>query len=188
MTDKSKGKRLYENLLSSLANAPRGDIKLDVMIAYYLGNIQPSYRRAANLLVDKGFAWELIANLWEGDLPLHTRSLDAALPGENITAVVSAGENRRWAAIHTCEAGQEYVARASTEALARRLAVLRWLRPERVISTSCASDTQGATPDKLPPRAEATRRDWSVTAPVAPVQARITEANPQESGGWKIRF
>lgn len=190
MTDKSKGIRLYENLLSSLANAPRGDTKLDVMIAYYLGNIEPSYRRAANLLVDKGFAWELIANLWEGDLPKHTCSLDAALPGENITAAVCAGDSGRWAAIHTCEEGRDHVARASTEVLARRLAALKWLTPDRVPSFG----TKGAAPWAVlrpvsgPEPVAATTSTRPVAPPVARAAASVADTESDPPGGWKIRF
>jgi len=195
MTDKSNGVQLYQNLLSTLANAPRGDIELDVMIAYYLGNIEFSYRRAAKLLVDKGFAWELIANLWEGDPPRHTRSLDAALPGEHITAVACAASNGRWVAIHTCDEGLEHVARASSEVLARRLAALKWLTPARVAARG--KNLAVASVEVPPTRRERSQKSTARTDGPLPVMAaptimreqrRLPAGQSRDAEDWKIRF
>ncbi len=54
-----------------------------------------------------------------------TRSLDAALPGENITKVSKYAHDKKFLAVHINEAGEWSISVAHTEALARRIACLK---------------------------------------------------------------
>ncbi len=68
---------------------------------------------------------ETIENIVGEMIVPFTRSLDAALPGENIVFSMFSGEKNRWVAVQRNPDGQEHVSWAATEPLARRAAALR---------------------------------------------------------------
>src|SRR5690606_13338308 len=77
------------------------------------------------LLVNEGYSWKVISEIWEGKVARYTQSLDASIEGENIAFVMKSEKRERWAAVHKAPDGTEYVAWARTEILARRLAALK---------------------------------------------------------------
>src|SRR3546814_13614826 len=76
------------------------------------------------LLVNEGFSWHVISEIWEGKVTPYTQSLDAGIEGENIAFAMKSERREQWAAVHKAADGTEHVAWARTEILARRLAAL----------------------------------------------------------------
>src|SRR3546814_13721444 len=82
------------------------------------------------LLVNEGFSWHVISEIWEGKVTPYTQSLDAGIEGENIAFAMKSERREQWAAVHKAADGTEHVAWARTEILARRLAALKGILHE----------------------------------------------------------
>src|SRR3546814_15906701 len=82
------------------------------------------------LLVNEGFSWHVISEIWEGKVTPYTQSLDAGIEGENIAFAMKSERREQWAAVHKAADGTEHVAWARTEILARRLAALKGILAE----------------------------------------------------------
>jgi len=113
------------DLLTRLQNATGPDRELDIDIHKTLGwELAPP---------EAGCTWwNEDGDTFNGDTPLYTASIDAALPGENIERVslhdLVEGEplGTIWEAWHRCEDGRLVMgANRHSEALARRIAALR---------------------------------------------------------------
>ena len=119
--------RICGEVAQALEQAARGTRQLDLLVACALGE--------ADIGSDTVFH-ELLA---AGAIPAHagllgisscapfTTSLDAALPGEAIVLTVYAPGRRQWSAVHRDRNGEETVAHAISETLARRAAALKAL-------------------------------------------------------------
>src|SRR3546814_12291487 len=82
------------------------------------------------LLVNEGFSWHVISEIWEGKVTPYTQSLDAGIEGENIAFAMKSERREQWAAVHKAADGTEHVAWARPEILARRLAALKGILAE----------------------------------------------------------
>jgi hypothetical protein len=113
-------------VVSALETAPTGSQELDCMISYALELARGEFDQVMmELLVNEGFSWDVISEIWEGKVAGYTQSLDAGVEGENIAFVMKSERREQWAAVHKAPDGTEYVAWAGTEILARRLAALK---------------------------------------------------------------
>ena len=150
-------------LIAEIENASTGSPALDA-------RIQIGYRVAARkapdvaaLLIEQGITWPTVEAVLDDQVPPFTTSLDAALDGEDITFVIRSTKRRRWGAMQKARSGEEVLAWAATEPLARRLAALRAHHLDLVASERAA---KSHTPDKLdlpPPSAVADgEKDWEV--------------------------
>lgn len=118
-------------VVSALATAPAGSQELDCMISYALELARGEFDQVMmELLVNEGFSWNVISEIWEGKVARYTQSLDADIEGENIAFAMKSERREQWAAVHKAADGTEYVAWARTEILARRLAALKGILAE----------------------------------------------------------
>jgi len=128
MIHRSTRKRVCDKLLESLGSARRGGRKLDIIICYLLGDTSSEAGKMIQLLVEEGYAWHVVAELLDEELPPYTTTLDAALPGENIVLALYSPRRGRWSAVHETPAGEQVLVWAASECLARRRAALKAMR------------------------------------------------------------
>ena len=118
-------------VVSALETAPHGSQELDCMITYALELARGEFDQVMmELLVNEGFSWNIISEIWEGKVAPYTQSLDCSIEGENIAFVMKSERREQWAAVHKASDGDEYVAWARIEILARRLAGLKGILAE----------------------------------------------------------
>jgi hypothetical protein len=154
-----------DRIIEAVEQAALGSRVLDLMIANLVRPGSFRMNRMIRTLVDEGYSWNLIGEIFDEEMPAFTGSLDARLPGENIVFVMHSAKRGRWAALHRDEQGREVLAWAATEALARRLAALK------AMQGGAAEAGEGASPSAVP-----------ATPPAAP------EDGEPAAGEWKIRF
>lgn len=117
---------IIDRVVSDLENATEGSQELDCMISYALELARGEFDQVMmELLVKEGFSWNVISEIWGGKVPPYTQSLDCGIAGENIAFAMRSDKRRQWAAVHKGPAGEEHLAWAKTEVLARRLAALK---------------------------------------------------------------
>ncbi len=135
------------------------------MISYALELARGEFDQVMmELLVNEGFSWNVISEIWEGKVAPYTQSLDSGIEGENIAFAMKSEKRAQWAAVHKAPDGEEFVAWGRTEILARRLAALKGILAE--------SDKRPAdrhTADKY--TAERYAADKGVTATIRPAAA-----------------
>ncbi len=160
--------KVLDRLLASLADAHEGSRELDIIMSFALGETSGEAGKMVELLVDEGYAWDIVSELLDHDLPAYTTSLDAALPGENIVFSVYSTRRRMWGAAHRIADGQHVMRWAATECLARRLAALSALAP-----TDAVRPAEPESSDEPPPETE--------------VDVDESEGDEEETE-WKILF
>ena len=147
---------IIRRVVSTLETAPHGSQELDCMISYALELARGEFDQVMmELLVNEGFSWNVISEIWEGKVAPYTQSLDAGIEGENIAFAMKSERREQWAAVHKSSSGDEYVAWARTEILARRLAALKGILAEaenRVSPFAAADDDDDA--EDVPPDPE----------------------------------
>lgn len=117
---------IIRRVMSALETAPAGSQELDCMISYALELARGEFDQIMmELLVNEGFSWNVISEIWEGKVAPYTQSLDSGIEGENIAFAMRSERRDQWAAVHKSDNGEEFVAWARTEILARRLAGLK---------------------------------------------------------------
>jgi hypothetical protein len=126
----------------ALQTAPAGSQELDCMISYALELARGEFDQVMmELLVNEGYSWKVISEIWEGKVARYTQSLDAGIEGENIAFAMKSERREQWAAVHKAPDGTEFVAWARTEILARRLAALKG-----ILADAGKRGTLGAAP------------------------------------------
>ncbi len=130
---------IYDEVVAALEGAAEGGEALDIMIACLAGGAAGAAPRAVRLLAEEGFSWEAIGQVCCGEVPAYSTSLDAALPGEAIAFVMRSARRGGWAAMHVSPSGEETLAWAASEALARRLAALKGLAAEGRLAAEASS-------------------------------------------------
>jgi hypothetical protein len=126
MSEHKRKDGIIRRVVSALESAPAGSQELDCMISYALELARGEFDQIMmELLVNEGFSWNVISEIWEGKVAPYTQSLDSGIEGENIAFVMRSERRGLWAAVHKSSGGEEYVAWARTEILARRLAGLK---------------------------------------------------------------
>ena len=151
---------IIRRVVSALETAPQGSQELDCMISYALELARGEFDQVMmELLVNEGFSWNVISEIWEGKVAPYTQSLDAGIEGENIAFVMKSERREQWAAVHKSASGEEYVAWARTEILARRLAALKGILADaewRATPLGAADDDDDEAED-IPPDPEQLR-------------------------------
>jgi hypothetical protein len=126
MSEHKRKDGIIGRVVSALQTAPEGSQELDCMISYALELARGEFDQVMmELLVNEGYSWNIISEIWEGKVARYTQSLDASIEGENIAFVMKSERREQWAAVHRSPDGTEHVAWARTEILARRLAALK---------------------------------------------------------------
>lgn len=154
MSEYKRRDGIIGRVVSALESAPHGSQELDCMISYALELARGEFDQVMmELLVNEGFSWNVISEIWEGKVSPYTQSLDCGIEGENIAFVMKSERREQWAAVHKSSDGEEYVAWARTEILARRLAALKGIIAEaekraddRIVSDSDDDDDPEETP------------------------------------------
>ena len=157
MSEHKRKDGIIRRVVSALETAPHGSQELDCMISYALELARGEFDQVMmELLVNEGFSWNVISEIWEGKVAPYTQSLDSSIDGENIAFAMKSERREQWAAVHKSADGEEYVAWARTEILARRLAALKSIlaeaekrAPERhgVSAVADADDPEDAPDD-----------------------------------------
>jgi hypothetical protein len=126
MSEHKRKDGIIRRVVSALETAPAGSQELDCMISYALELARGEFDQIMmELLVNEGFSWNVISEIWEGKVAPYTQSLDSSIEGENIAFAMRSERRAQWAAVHKSSDGEEFVAWARTEILARRLAGLK---------------------------------------------------------------
>jgi len=150
-------------LIAEIEAATDGGSKLDARIHFGFRVAACRAPDVAALLIETGITWPTVEAVLDEQIPPFTTSLDAALEGEDITFVIRSAKRRRWGAMQKARCGEEILAWAATEPLARRLAAIQAWRVDLVRSTA-ASVPPSITPANNIEPAEASVRedDWEV--------------------------
>lgn len=118
-------REFVENLIRTIETAEEGGQRLDSVVAYLLGEGDADTDEIIDLIVQEGYPLEVSGELVDADVSPFSTSLDAKLPGENIVLTMFASRKNQWMAIHRSSDGNDSVAWARTECLARRAAALK---------------------------------------------------------------
>lgn len=139
-------------LITEIEAAAAGDTALDARIHF---GFRVATRRSpdiAALMIETGVTWPTVEAVMDEQIPPFSTSLDAALEGEDIMFVIRSAKRRRWGAMQKARCGEEVLAWAATEPLARRLAAIAAWRvdleksaaaPQPVAETSRKRDAAG---------------------------------------------
>ena len=119
------------NLVENLENSSAGSLKLDTMVSYLVASSDACSETVRQALVEGDVSWEVVNQLLDDRPSPFTRSIDAAIPGENIVLAIYSTKRSRWAAVQKSADGREFLGWGATEALARRAAALKALQSER---------------------------------------------------------
>ena len=126
MAEHPKDRRITERVVQALATASEGSPELDCMISYAMERANGNGEQVTmKLLVMEGYSWDVISALWDVKLPPYSRSLDSAIEGENITLTMWSEKRNKWVAVQKSKDGEDHIAWAKSEILARRLAALK---------------------------------------------------------------
>lgn len=166
-----------DRVIDAIERADFGSKLLDIMIATAVGAGSSKFSRLVSILLDEGYSWDTMQEIFDEEVKPYSRSLDAVVPGETIVMAALAPKRGRWAALHRGSDGHETVAWAATEVLARRLAALKALQVGR-----------GRAPS---PGASAATGGAAAESPLEP--GPLLAAVPGGRAGeplpdWKIRF
>ncbi len=156
-------------LITEIEAAEGGSETLDARLHF---GYRVAARRApdiSELLIEQGITWPIVEAVLDEQIPPFTTSLDAALEGEDITFVIRSTKRGRWGAMQKARCGDEVLAWAATEPLARRLAALRaaWVDLEKA-EAAAAKASPVTSPTPLPtqePQSEARAgdKDWEIS-------------------------
>lgn len=118
-------REFVENLIRTIETAEEGGQRLDSVVSYLLGEGDADTDEIIDLIVQEGYPLEVSGEVLDSDARPFSTSLDAKLPGENIVLAMYASRKNQWMAIHRSSDGNDSVAWARTECLARRAAALK---------------------------------------------------------------
>ncbi|GAB4365739.1 MAG: hypothetical protein Kow00114_23210 [Kiloniellaceae bacterium] len=173
-------------VVSALETAPQGSQELDCMISYALELARGEFDQVMmELLVNEGFSWNVISEIWEGKVAPYTQSLDCSVEGENIAFAMKSEKREQWAAVHKAPDGEEYVAWARTEILARRLAALKGILAD---ADKRAAERAGSA--RLAP-ASLEEDDDAEDPPADPERLRMVSAaggSARDAENWTVLF
>lgn len=176
MSEHKRKDGIIGRVVSALQTAPGGSQELDCMISYALELARGEFDQVMmELLVNEGYSWNIISEIWEGKVARYTQSLDASVEGENIAFAMKSERREQWAAVHRSPDGTEHVAWARTEILARRLAALKGILAE--------AEKRGGG------KAESDDDEDSDDDPSDPEQLRVVSGAPgRDAESWTVLF
>ena len=150
-------------LIAEIEEATSGNSALDARIHF---GFRVATRRSpdiAALLIEQGITWPTVEAVLDDQIPPFTTSLDAALEGEDIIFVVRSAKQRRWGAMQKAGGGEEILAWAATEPLARRLAAIRARHVDLAKFAATLNTTLVTPPEHGEPAETPTgETDWEV--------------------------
>src|SRR3546814_7139624 len=80
MSEYNRKDGIIRRVVSALSTAPGGGQELDCMISYALELARGEFDQVMmELLVNEGFSWHVISEIWEGKVAPYTQSLDAGI-------------------------------------------------------------------------------------------------------------
>ena len=154
-------------LIAELESAPSGNTALDARVHFGFRIATQRSLDTAALLLKQGVDWSTVEAVLDEQIPLFTTSLDANLESEEITFTVRSAKHQRWAAMQKAQCGEEVLAWAATEPLARRLAAIKaWrLDMEKSAATTATSTIPPTLPAKQdkPADTPAGEKEWEVS-------------------------
>ncbi len=135
--------KFVETLIHTVETADVGSRRLDGVVAYILGETDADTDAIVDLILEEGYAPEVLTELLGAQVPLYSSALDANVPGENIVLSMYSSNKNQWLAMHRSSEGIDTLAWARTECLARRSAALKgaWAR------VSAKVDAENGEPD-----------------------------------------
>tara|TARA_R110000868_G_scaffold100722_3_gene277103 strand:- start:28982 stop:29509 length:528 start_codon:yes stop_codon:yes gene_type:complete len=129
-------------LVSALETSDQGSPVLDLELKCGLGLELPPGSAMASTGLEAEFAPGTVEIILGEMVNPYSRSLDAALPGENIVFSMYSTIRKLWVSVHRDTDDREFVSWAATEPLSRRAAALRGL-------ASISTDASKAEPVSL---------------------------------------
>lgn len=132
-----------ETLIRTIETAEEGGRRLDSVVSYLLGEGDADTETIIDLIVEEGYPLEVSSELLDADVPPFSTSLDAKLPGENVVLIMYASRKDQWVAIHRSSDGNNSVAWARTECLARRAAALKGTWAQTKVLVEIARGVEG---------------------------------------------
>lgn len=177
MPDNGHDRALIDQLITDLKEAPAGNRRLDLRIAYCLATLEGKRIDVPRLLIDAGFSFDTVSQALEDRAPPYTTSLDAPVAGERIVLCLRSEKRGAWGAVHRGRDGTEILAWGKSECLARRIAALKAVRRAQRGET----DSRDAEVGKA--ALGALERSLSHDAPTVG-EAAQDDADP----GWKVMF
>ena len=132
-----------ETLIRTIETAEEGGRRLDSVVSYLLGEGDADTETIIDLIVEEGYPLEVSSELLDADVPPFSTSLDAKLPGEKVVLVMYASRKDQWVAIHRSSDGNNSVAWARTECLARRAAALKGTWAQTKVLVEIARGVEG---------------------------------------------
>jgi hypothetical protein len=179
MSEYKRKDGIIRRVVSTLETAPSGSQELDCMISYALELARGEFDQVMmELLVNEGFSWNIISEIWEGKVAPYTQSLDSGIEGENIAFVMRSERREQWAAVHKATDGEEHVAWAKTEILARRLAALKGILAAAVQKAAARSEKTAPKED----RAEGPPIDPE------PLRQAAAAGSARDAESWTVLF
>ena len=112
-------------LVSALETSAQGSPVLDLELKCEFDLETPAGHDAVGAGLEAELAPETIEIILGEMVTPYTRSLDSALPGENIVFSMYSTNKNLWVSVHRAPDGKEFVSWAATEPLSRRAAALR---------------------------------------------------------------
>ena len=171
--------RITERVMQALETASSGSPELDCMISYALERANGSSDQVTmKLLVMEGYSWDVISALWDVKMPPYSQSLDGRIEGENITLTMWSEKRGKWVAVHKSQDGEDHVAWAKSEVLARRLAALKGY-----LAQDSKPPPVGETAGEQP-ALEIAGKD-SMTSPA---NSKTPEMADSEAQNWRVLF
>jgi len=182
---------IIRRVVSALETSPHGSQELDCMISYALELARGEFDQVMmELLVNEGFSWNVISEIWEGKVAPYTQSLDCSVEGENIAFVMKSERREQWAAVHKSPDGEEHVAWARTEILVRRLAALKGILADADKRAMERRPAARLTPASLEP-GSLEEDDETEDAPADPEHLRMVSAaggSARDAENWTVLF
>lgn len=112
-------------LVSALETSAKGSSVLDLELKYGLDMEMYRDSTVSGAGLESELSPETVEIILGEMVTPFTRSLDAALPGENIVFTMFSAVKKLWVSVHRDADGKEFVSWAATEPLSRRAAALR---------------------------------------------------------------
>ncbi len=117
--------KFVDTLIHMVETAEEGSRRIDGVVAYLLGETDADTDAIVDLILEEGYAPEVLTELLGAQIPLYSTALDANVPGENIVLSMYSAKKNQWVAMHRSSVGADSVAWARTESLARRCAAIK---------------------------------------------------------------
>jgi hypothetical protein len=167
-------------LVSALETSAQGSSVLDLELKCSFESEISAVNAGSVSGLGAEFAPETIEIILGEMLTPFTRSLDSALPGENIVFSMYATTKKLWVSVHRDPEGREFVSWAATEPLSRRAAALRGFARISAEGTGAEPVSMLRPEVGLPPEPDDPAKRHDIQAP----QVDADTAHPD----WRVRF